>query len=255
MSNATFYRNRRAIPNSNALGITATRLAGINFTIMKNIVLLSAFLLLCGILCVANPNLSDTLRCSGMIAVKSDGTIIEIIKDFAPWLVALFLGISTIILTNRQIKLSSKSMDKQIATSKEIAQLELNKSVKSANRQQWINTLRDCLSEYLASLETYKVKFENAKKNNEAVTFKKNENYAYEIRRIGIKIELMLNPEENKSENLLYTIFALSSLVVSDKVDFHSEEYLNQYGKLLQQLMDTAKSILKEEWERVKKGD
>jgi hypothetical protein len=166
--------------------------------IMKHILITAISIFLLSQSSIADNILKDTIHHSGVLTIKSDSSSAPY-KDYIPWIVALLLGVSTLVLTNRQIRLSKESIDKQINTSKEIAQLELNKSVKSFNRQQWINSLRDCISEYLSLIETYKSNYENAKIMNELVGFTKNITSASEIKKLGIKIELMLNPEEEKS--------------------------------------------------------
>jgi hypothetical protein len=198
---------------------------------------------------------NDNKQCPDTIIIKTASTNSNYIRDFMPWVVALLLGVSTLFLSNRQIKASKESIDKQIKTSKEIAQIELNKSVKSLNRQQWINSLRDSVSEYIALLETFNAEFQNAKKLNKLEIFLTEQSYALDIRKLGVKIELMLNPNEEKSKIFLKNFMELSVLIFNncqkDAGPFDNDKYLlNKY-----QIFDILKSILKEEWERVKKGN
>jgi len=222
---------------------------------MKQIIIFITIIYFFVFPCIGQNFSSDTIRHSGVVLLRSDDNSSISARDILPWLIALLLGLATLYLTNRQIKLSRYSIDKQVNTSKEIAQLELNKSVKSANRQQWINTLRDCVSEYLALLETYKVDYENAKKLNEVMHFKKINTSAFEIKKLSVKIELMLNPEEEKSKRFLKIFFDISTFVLDESSDLHSNQYQQDYVALKLQLVSITKSILKEEWERVKKGE
>ncbi len=132
-----------------------------------------------------------------------------------------------------------RSIKEQIDAQTEIAKQNINASVLSNNRQDWINRLRDNISEFLslgliASEETVKgIDLTNI----------------YErILTIRFKIDLFINPKEddhNKLSNLL-------------------DEYMNQYvfkkkykeenepRGLATQIVKISQSILKREWERVK---
>ena len=126
----------------------------------------------------------DTLKHSGVLTLHSDENYQSIYRDIFTWITALLIGTLPLIYTNKQIRLSKKTFDEQIKVSKEIALLDYNKSVKSTNRQEWINTLRDCVSEYLAEIETYKVNLENARTVHKVEEFLMQNSSSIKIRQL-----------------------------------------------------------------------
>ena len=72
---------------------------------------------------------------------------------------------------------------------------------------------------------------------------------------LGIKIELLLNPTEEKSAIFLNIFYELSTVYFKEEVTLQEKQDIENIRKLKERLIDITKSILKEEWERVKKGE
>jgi len=172
-------------------------------------------------------------------------------KDQMPWVVALLIGLSsvaiTILLGRRQISSSERIFSKQIETSKEIASLDFKKVVISGNRQEWINGLRDNLSNYLAKSESYSIALLNPTNTADKLQSLINERLS-EILALEAKIVLMLNSNEEDSKELIKFLGIYTKCIFGEAITQPVEV-------LKQKIMEIAKKILKAEWERVKKGE
>jgi hypothetical protein len=123
---------------------------------------------------------------------------------------------------------------------------QIRANLVSANRQAWINALRDELAE-LFELLTWQYL-------QRPGTFTGEEGYRYEaekrgrIRQLIIKIRLRLNPRETDSQALLDQLGALQS--AAGRVQ-HGE---TDFDDMLEAAVAMAQRILKQEWNRVKQG-
>ena len=121
-----------------------------------------------------------------------------------------------------------------------VARRQIRASLVSGNRQAWINALRDDLSElfgliqwlYLLRPGTYSgadgYKFVDEKRSR--------------IRELKVRIRLRLNPSEPDNIVLLQNI---------ERVDGASPDEFNERMAVA---VDLSQSILKREWDRVKRG-
>ena len=154
------------------------------------------------------------------------------IGDMMPWIVALIIGTSSAIINIYIVK-------KQI-----------NTSTLSGNRQKWINELRDLVSQYLALSGTFS--FINRDIINRKIEYNEAlDERSQEIRKIKSKIELLLNPLETDSIELLDKIAKLRLCAQKDVSD---GAYLIEYRECHDEIIKTTQKILKKEWIRVKKG-
>lgn len=164
-------------------------------------------------------------------------------SDIMPWVVALFIGLLTVITGRLQIISSEKIIFKQIESAKEIAQQDFNKTVISGNRQEWINKLRDNLSEYLARVESYSIETKNTNIDTRLLSEE-----LIKILTLEIKIVLLLNSKEENSQNLIKYLGLFSSCLTGKSITETPEV-------LKTMITNVTKKILKTEWERVKKGE
>jgi hypothetical protein len=193
--------------------------------------------------------LSDKIQFPGKFQIEtinnSDWT------DQMPWIVALLIGVISVVITivigKNQIKSSERTLNRQIETSKEIAKLDFNKIVISGNRQEWINRLRDNLSEYLAKTETYSIALLNPSNTAERLQELINERLS-DILALEVKIVLMLNSTEEDSKQLIKFLGIYTKCIFGEAITQPVEV-------LKQNIIDITKQILKTEWERVKKGE
>jgi len=170
-----------------------------------------------------------------------------------PWIGAIFVGILT-VLANIQIsrqykKTSSEITERQINNSKEIAliqienvkksvQLDFNKTVLSGNRQLWINELRELISNILSKTMSISVKQNISQEEFEHLRF------------LLTKAELMLNGSTDTE-----FIKALSELENCCLDILMGNKETQELGKYAQNVKKNTQITLKNEWERVKKGE
>ncbi|WP_299065499.1 hypothetical protein [uncultured Polaribacter sp.] len=190
---------------------------------------------------VASVQTNENINHSGEIKIKSDNK--SLFEFLFPSLIAVFVGglafIATLISTKRQLKSNKDTLDKQTESSLKIAKLDFRKSVLSANRQTWINELRELISELISLinlnlLDPSNIRIEDSKRINFLI----------------IKAEFMLNPIKdseyiNSISNLKDVIFDLSM----GKIDYDNSQAKIDIVK------QNTKTTLKTEWERVKNGE
>ncbi len=164
------------------------------------------------------------------------------INNYMPWIVALMIGVLTIIANILINKNQSKNAEKTLKIQSVLSLKSIQKDILSNNRQEWINSLRNYVSNYIASHEMSKIIVQNDKNNTPEyrVEFKKWQSFSY-------KIELMLNPIEEKSKELKELMTDLN--LATDYSSFAKEQ---SYESIKNDIIKITQNILKEEWERVK---
>jgi hypothetical protein len=131
-----------------------------------------------------------------------------------------------------------------------VAKKQIRSTTVSANRQAWINTLRD----NLATIRAYSsdVRELRAAHTHDPALAAKIQEEARQAKILIAKVDLSLNPHEQDHQDLLRAVQRLSN--VSDSVAPDKTKGA-EWEQAVQDFMTQAKSILKAEWERVKKGD
>ncbi len=127
-----------------------------------------------------------------------------------------------------------------------VAQKQASVSVLSANRQAWINTLRDQIAEFLSILAVIHAGEWGQRTEKE---------YDEELKRLILlvsKIKLMLNPKEEDHKRLSSLLSQAAQTVRARAKD---EKLKSAEGvQVGAEVLPLAQSILKREWERVKQA-
>ncbi len=133
-----------------------------------------------------------------------------------------------------------------------VAQKHARISIRSQNRQAWINTLRDTISEFVAisTLGSAIVDAKDMHLKAERLLF------------LEAKIKLLLNPNERDHKKLIELVTKcrlaladdIKKLTPSDD-DSPEKSVSESQGELISVLVPLAQSVLKREWERVKKAE
>jgi len=167
------------------------------------------------------------------------------INQLMTWIVAFLIGVFSLIVNilvhKNQQKLALKNIEFQSEQSRQL----IKKDILSKNRQEWINTLRDSVSNYLSSHELSKLIVKHDKKGTETPPEYRNEFKIWQS--LDYKIKLLLNPEEEKSKKLINLMTQLNL-----STDYYSNSKEIEYEKIKNEIIQLTQSILKEEWERVK---
>ena len=124
------------------------------------------------------------------------------------------------------------------------AQKQENVSVISANRQAWINSLRDSVAEYLSVANYIHVADWQKRPESE---------YDEKMDRLSLlmsKIRLMLNPNEEDHKNLAKQLGTFAALCANVREARDKEKWHLAHNESLA----LTQGILKREWERVKKA-
>ena len=134
-----------------------------------------------------------------------------------------------------------------------VAKRQFNATVLSANRQKWIEEVRDALAELIALLvaavvvrSEWKEKWNKGRGPLTADTamLEKMQRLVF----VQCKIRLLLNPIEEDHQRLYRAIeTALKHLQLQDTPDSDTEAEVENITRL-------AQTILKREWQRVKRG-
>lgn len=130
-------------------------------------------------------------------------------------------------------------------------------------RQHWINTLRDDLSKYLASIKTlYKLAEAKLDSVNPPIDefeetmcaeFRKDNKKEYlELNETNNRILLRLNPDENDHIKLINKINENTDLFYDKKC---KRNQIDDGSKIIKEILEQSQLIIKREWEKVKKGE
>ena len=134
-----------------------------------------------------------------------------------------------------------------------VARRQFNANVLSANRQKWIETLRDAIAEFISLLVAAMVVKANWKEDWQAgrALLAANPALLQEVERMVLsqcKIRLLINPTEADHIKLYQLIDAAQRRIRSEaSVDTETEKDIEDISRL-------AQVILKREWQRVKRG-
>ncbi|MDX1939900.1 MAG: hypothetical protein SFU99_05065 [Saprospiraceae bacterium] len=153
----------------------------------------------------------------------------EALQIVIPWLFAL----ASLVFSFYSLKMTRRN-----------SELDRKKVILSGNRQEWINTLRNSVAELLSlhsllilSLREKMDDYQNLKDVIKQTVF------------LQHKIDLLLNPSEQDSQELMKKIWQLNAASRGEMENSEDDVYLviqNEITRLTQK-------ILKTEWERVKK--
>ena len=170
-------------------------------------------------------------------------------------IVTIVIVIIGFLMTRKQMvektKESINSFDKSIEQQTELAKNEIKLETLSKNRQLWINTLRNEISEFIGLLQSIKICL--SVKN-----YSQNEimNSMTKLLTSHAKIELLINPTEEDSKKLLMLLDKIRTNIsqVSQNKDGDKDNHIiDKSSKLIEKIIAISQIILKKEWERVKK--
>ncbi|MEQ9618786.1 MAG: hypothetical protein RIG61_06400 [Deltaproteobacteria bacterium] len=122
---------------------------------------------------------------------------------------------------------------------------QFQSTVISNKRQEWINTLRDTISEFQSVLVSLNFFIDTTGKFNE----EKQKEYQVIIQKVAFlrsKINLLINPVENDHKEL--------SDLTRNALDMVTKRDMKKLDECMTGLTSVGQRILKHEWERVKEG-
>ena len=129
-----------------------------------------------------------------------------------------------------------------------VARRQIRASVVSNSRQQWINNLRDSLSEFLA--KQMMARGLTAKDNADDSPLPRLERIE-EVTRLAFKIQLLLSQGEKDQDELEDLVFAMLNTLNQQKDEnrkFDAQACMDRINLV-------ARSVIKAEWKRVASGE
>ncbi|MFJ5452966.1 hypothetical protein ACIPT4_07920 [Pectobacterium jejuense] len=187
------------------------------------------------------------------------------------------------LINERDAQFRSVEKDREIQL--KIAKKNFNMQVLSANRQQWINNLRDLIAEFMSlapslfnaqmqfilaqnmmnsftSRQVRTVAFNDIKKERDELSDKLGKcidcliSFQEKERLLVAKIKMMLNPKESsygKINIILERINTIYNGYIEHDINNYSKLYTDMISEI-SNLLDASQEVLKTEWERVKAG-
>ena len=128
-----------------------------------------------------------------------------------------------------------------------VSRNQFRAAVLSKNRQDWINSLRDCLAEFNAILYDT---FAHAHSGGLTRDARECANAFMRANAVRSKVTLLLNPSESDHSQLLDVMRKMSDSATRADDPVAATAFAEQD----EQFTSLAQKILKREWERVKKG-
>ena len=129
-----------------------------------------------------------------------------------------------------------------------VAKKQINANLVSANRQNWINSLRNEIAQCGRDIKFVSVAY-LAQVADDAVAWERLEELTLTIDRI----DLYLNPNEVEHQELMRLMDSARSKTLESLQK--KEKKSKELNNLAKNISRQAQKILKDEWERVKRGD
>ena len=160
----------------------------------------------------------------------------------------------------RQLEAQEQLAKRQLETQEQIARRQIADSI-ATKRQTWIDELRKDAAEYFKLLE-HRWALKRPNDVGSLEDRKKRELDVVETTRraseLGIRITLRLNPTEEKHDklrSLFRDLYAACGDPPPNASDAEQEADLKNFGEKRSSAVAQLQLILKEEWERVKRGE
>jgi len=198
----------------------------------------------------------DTLNLKSFPTEKKSKSWYE--NSAMPWIMALLVSILTIIVNiliaknnlktskinlDRQLQMTKELTLRQINNAKEIAFTEFKATINSKNRQDWINELRSCISEFLTQCAMINIEMANNSDNLEKI-----KPYFEVIVKNKSRIAMLINLEKEEQKAILKPINDMMSVSFSPENDWDVEKYKIYEDELL----NATRNLLQLQWVKIK---
>jgi len=165
-------------------------------------------------------------------------------QEIAPFVSALVALVAVIIgpwitlrVAKKQIEATGSIAERQIETSKAVADLHARANVLSKNRQDWINALRIEIAGFMTSVSVVLPLLFSQKDSIEMYKL------LSQMQLHLSRTRLLINPKESDHAVLVEKMNEMAQRVLS---------FDNKISDLNDELVRLAQTLLKREWERVK---
>jgi hypothetical protein len=169
-------------------------------------------------------------------SIQNGNNSTEYLSLLIALLAVFFSPIISYLITKQTIKSQAKSAKEQIETQSNIAERNIKAEVISRNRQDWINTLRISISEFISLCIILS-------KVNEHIVNSAEDKWE-RFFALRSKISLLINPKEDDHQQLDELIEKATQFILNN----NKEGFRN----IRREIIKLSQQILKREWERVK---
>jgi hypothetical protein len=210
----------------------------------------------------------DTLKTRTIIdtlKVQVVPTKMETNSNDRPWQVTLIVGllvfVATIIasLINRRITLRGINTNKDIAitqieNSQLVTQHQFNATLKTKNRQDWVNEVRNSLVEFIANCVKINIEFQDP--GNDSKQKVKDMHEKITFHRTKLRLLLSSKPEKLPHSNLLASIKTLVDILDVHVLNYKGNvnDWKNgEFQKASDKIVDDGRVLLYDEWKEIQK--
>jgi hypothetical protein len=159
-------------------------------------------------------NFPDTIKIKNISEKKSN----DVLEKNMPWIAALLVGIISVFinlwLANMLRESNERNLQRQIDSAKEIAVNQFKATIATKNRQEWINELRHCISQFLSYSALLHPQFDI----NSGTTSDKS-NFYDKLLYSKAKIDLLTNDSVPDQKELLDSLMNIVNIVTSTDSD------------------------------------
>lgn len=187
---------------------------------------------------------------------ESNTTIKWYDKTTSPWVIpsgiALLTVIVNIFISLYSQKIALTNVEKQIKSSLALAALQFDTTLYLKNRQDWINEVRNSLSEFLTHSNLVNIELQEVTQN---MTARKAIHEKLSLNRN--KLRLALNPKIKEHEKLLESIGALMNVLDIHILNTNSQQ--RQYDNIdfmrkADKVIEDGRFVLYKEWDKIQKA-
>jgi len=200
---------------------------------------------------------TDTLK----VQISSSPSTSE--KNDRPWQIPVLVGIFAFVATITASLINKQTTLKSIDTNKEIAIKQIqhshyatvhqfNSTLKTKNRQDWINDVRNTISEFISSSIKINIEFQDPSTESK----QKIKDIHEKITINRAKLKMLLNPEKPLHNNVLISMDDLMDIYDSHLLNFRTKlgTYDNNKFKIAaDKLIDNGRILSYSEWQKIQK--
>lgn len=206
--------------------------------------------------------IQDSIRHSGSIKVRFDDKK-KGLSEQMPWIVALLIGLLTVLanlITSHYLsKRGKEQLNRQVESNERMNEKQIKATVLSANRQKWINELREKMTEFRTLTGRLHLNLDVNHKGKQLSPAEKTE-YETKVEELFHHLRMMMKPDElltNSEEDqntreFLRLIDSVRCICGLGNTTNEERERLNKIGSDLEELISCSRRIGKNEWEKVK---
>ena len=170
-----------------------------------------------------------------------------------PWIASLLIGILTVGI-NLYISLAARKtslalVQKQIESSVNLAKVQFQFALNSKNRQDWINELRNCISEFATHTRQLNIYFQSNEQDKDKAFILQEKVYLYKS-----KIRLLLTPSIEKhrtylgAQEDLMNVLEIHLLNSKAKINqFNNQDFIVKSDIMIEK----GRELLYFEWQKV----